>query len=165
MEFCWSLNLKYIEFSIFQGFLWTLGCKIKTLLANCPNIYGVLSLLGRQEDESHLLRVLLKYFEISNVYVMTLLIDALYTICQSNVGMLSFWLVCADWLLFFTNVCCFAIFYRCNIPEDNISKGDIVFDYLPVFPARGTGYQRIVFALFKQNDRVDMTHERVPLPW
>lgn len=52
----------------------------------------------------------------------------------------------------------------CNIPEDNISKGDTVFDYLPVFPARGTGYQRIVFALFKQNDRVDMTHERVPLP-
>ncbi|XP_071813222.1 large ribosomal subunit protein mL38-like isoform X2 [Apostichopus japonicus] len=51
-----------------------------------------------------------------------------------------------------------------NIPDEKLSEGDTIFDYLPVFPAKGTGYQRIVFLLFKQDGKVNYSDEIVPLP-
>ncbi|XP_072013325.1 large ribosomal subunit protein mL38-like [Amphiura filiformis] len=51
-----------------------------------------------------------------------------------------------------------------NIPGDAVSDGDVLLDYLPPFPARGTGYHRLVFVLFQQNGKVDYSQETVSLP-
>ncbi|XP_071785241.1 large ribosomal subunit protein mL38-like [Asterias amurensis] len=51
-----------------------------------------------------------------------------------------------------------------NIPGNQLSQGDEIFDYLPPFPARGTGYHRFAFVLFQQDGRVDYSAEGAPLP-
>ncbi|XP_071490259.1 large ribosomal subunit protein mL38-like isoform X1 [Diadema antillarum] len=51
-----------------------------------------------------------------------------------------------------------------NIPGNEIAEGDTLVDYLPPFPARGTGYHRYVFILFKQEGRIDYSSERRRLP-
>jgi large subunit ribosomal protein L38 len=35
-----------------------------------------------------------------------------------------------------------------NIPNGDVSKGETIFNYLQPFPAKGTGYQRMIFVLF-----------------
>ncbi|XP_063235721.1 large ribosomal subunit protein mL38 [Bacillus rossius redtenbacheri] len=42
-----------------------------------------------------------------------------------------------------------------NIPGSDVSKGDVVWDYLQPFPPRGTGFHRFVFVLYKQEKRMD----------
>lgn len=44
-----------------------------------------------------------------------------------------------------------------NIPGSNISAGDQLVDYIQPFPAKGTGWQRYIFVLFEQNNRIDFT--------
>ncbi|GAB6032578.1 hypothetical protein CHUAL_011467 [Chamberlinius hualienensis] len=44
-----------------------------------------------------------------------------------------------------------------NIPGNDVSKGEIVCDYLQPFPARGTGYHRFVFILYKQQSKIDFS--------
>ncbi|XP_049829664.1 39S ribosomal protein L38, mitochondrial [Schistocerca gregaria] len=42
-----------------------------------------------------------------------------------------------------------------NIPGNNISKGEVIWDYLQPFPPRGTGFHRFVFILYKQEKKMD----------
>ncbi|KAJ1524752.1 hypothetical protein ONE63_009631 [Megalurothrips usitatus] len=51
-----------------------------------------------------------------------------------------------------------------NIPGNDVSKGEVIFDYLPPFPPAGTGYQRLVFILYKQEGKVDYSSLKKPLP-
>ncbi|EFX88649.1 hypothetical protein DAPPUDRAFT_41519 [Daphnia pulex] len=44
-----------------------------------------------------------------------------------------------------------------NIPGNNIDKGDEVVSYLQPFPPRGTGSQRLVFVLYKQEKQIDFS--------
>ncbi|KAK3918825.1 39S ribosomal protein L38, mitochondrial [Frankliniella fusca] len=42
-----------------------------------------------------------------------------------------------------------------NIPGNDVSKGDVIYQYLRPFPPAGTGYQRLVFILYKQAGKID----------
>lgn len=44
-----------------------------------------------------------------------------------------------------------------NIPGGDVSKGEVICDYLQPFPPKGTGYHRLIFLLFKQEHRVDFS--------
>ncbi|XP_068209894.1 large ribosomal subunit protein mL38 [Palaemon carinicauda] len=44
-----------------------------------------------------------------------------------------------------------------NIPGGDVSKGDVICDYLQPFPPRGVGYQRMVFLLYKQEGPIDFS--------
>ncbi|XP_063075615.1 39S ribosomal protein L38, mitochondrial [Engraulis encrasicolus] len=46
-----------------------------------------------------------------------------------------------------------------NIPGSDLSAGQEVCGYLPPFPAKGTGFHRFVFVLFKQDAAIDFTHD------
>lgn len=48
-------------------------------------------------------------------------------------------------------------FFRCNIPGNSLSKADVIADYVQPFPARGTGFHRLIFLLYKQSQKVDYT--------
>lgn len=43
----------------------------------------------------------------------------------------------------------------CNISGNQIQNGDTVVPYLPPMPWRGTGFHRLVFALFEQTGEID----------
>ncbi|KAL7745327.1 hypothetical protein ACLKA6_015347 [Drosophila palustris] len=43
-----------------------------------------------------------------------------------------------------------------NIPNGKIGEGEVLAEYLPPFPPRGFGYQRMVFVLYKQVSRLDL---------
>lgn len=49
------------------------------------------------------------------------------------------------------------IFYRGNIPENDITKGETLVEYLQPFPPKGTGYQRLIFVLYKQEKQIDFS--------
>jgi len=44
-----------------------------------------------------------------------------------------------------------------NIPGGDVSKGEVLCDYLRPFPAKGTGFHRHVFLLFKQKKLLDLS--------
>ncbi|XP_061166666.1 large ribosomal subunit protein mL38-like [Saccostrea echinata] len=48
-----------------------------------------------------------------------------------------------------------------NIPGNEISKGEVLCDYLQVFPVKGTGFHRCVFVLFKQEQKIDYSSDRL----
>lgn len=54
---------------------------------------------------------------------------------------------------------------RGNVPGAAVQEGEELFHYLPPFPARGTGFQRFVYVLFKQEGLVDFQEEVRPSPW
>ncbi|ALC49614.1 mRpL38 [Drosophila busckii] len=43
-----------------------------------------------------------------------------------------------------------------NIPNGKLADGEVLADYLPPFPPKGVGYQRMVFVLYKQQSRMDL---------
>lgn len=45
--------------------------------------------------------------------------------------------------------------FSSNIPNGNVSKGDVIVPYLQPFPSKGTGYQRFIFILYKQEKKLD----------
>lgn len=47
--------------------------------------------------------------------------------------------------------------YRGNIPGGDVNKGETIFNYLQPFPAKGTGYQRMVFILYQQSTEIDFS--------
>jgi len=49
------------------------------------------------------------------------------------------------------------IFFRGNIPDGDVNRGETVFKYLQPFPAKGTGYQRMIFVLYKQSSEIDFS--------
>uniref|UniRef100_A0A8D0GVT4 Large ribosomal subunit protein mL38 n=1 Tax=Sphenodon punctatus TaxID=8508 RepID=A0A8D0GVT4_SPHPU len=51
-----------------------------------------------------------------------------------------------------------------NIPSNRIEAGQEICHYFPPFPARGTGYHRYVFLLFKQDRTIDFTEDVQPSP-
>lgn len=55
--------------------------------------------------------------------------------------------------------------FRGNIPGGEINKGEIIWDYLPPFPARGIGYQRFIFILYKQESKIDYSKLKKQIPW
>lgn len=44
-----------------------------------------------------------------------------------------------------------------NIPNGNVKNGEVMVEYLPPFPPKGVGYQRMVFVLYKQNRKLDFS--------
>lgn len=52
-----------------------------------------------------------------------------------------------------------------NIPGNDINKGQELLSYLQPFPPRGTGCQRLIFVLFKQDKRIDFSKFQKPSPW
>ncbi|XP_016993093.2 large ribosomal subunit protein mL38 [Drosophila takahashii] len=44
-----------------------------------------------------------------------------------------------------------------NIPNGQVNEGQVLAEYLPPFPPRGVGYQRMVFVLYKQQERLDLS--------
>jgi len=44
-----------------------------------------------------------------------------------------------------------------NIPGNDISKGEEIVNYLQPFPPRGTGSQRMIFVLYKQEKMIDFS--------
>ncbi|XP_035260903.1 39S ribosomal protein L38, mitochondrial [Anguilla anguilla] len=51
-----------------------------------------------------------------------------------------------------------------NIPGNAVESGEEVCHYFPPFPAKGTGFHRFVFLLFKQDAPVDFEHDCRPSP-
>nr|XP_039271418.1 39S ribosomal protein L38, mitochondrial-like [Styela clava] len=51
-----------------------------------------------------------------------------------------------------------------NIPGGDVLKGNTIVDYLQPIPARGTGYQRMIFVLFEQSDKIDFISEQREAP-
>ncbi|CAI9606395.1 unnamed protein product [Staurois parvus] len=51
-----------------------------------------------------------------------------------------------------------------NIPGNQVLSGEEICHYIPTFPAKGTGYHRYIFILFKQEERIDYTEEMRPNP-
>nr|XP_006011475.1 PREDICTED: 39S ribosomal protein L38, mitochondrial isoform X2 [Latimeria chalumnae] len=51
-----------------------------------------------------------------------------------------------------------------NITGPVVESGEEVCHYFPLFPAKGTGYHRFVFILFKQDQHIDFKDEYRPSP-
>ncbi|XP_041078240.1 39S ribosomal protein L38, mitochondrial-like isoform X1 [Polyodon spathula] len=51
-----------------------------------------------------------------------------------------------------------------NIPGNAVQSGEQICHYLPPFPAKGTGYHRFIFILFKQERPIDFTEDCLPSP-
>ncbi|XP_053151777.1 39S ribosomal protein L38, mitochondrial [Hemicordylus capensis] len=51
-----------------------------------------------------------------------------------------------------------------NIPGNKVEGGAETCHYFPPFPAKGTGYHRFVFLLFKQDQAIDFDEDKRPTP-
>jgi len=51
-----------------------------------------------------------------------------------------------------------------NIPGNDVQKGELLCDYMLPFPARGSGYCRYVFILYKQDKKMDYSDYRIATP-
>ncbi|XP_027547585.1 39S ribosomal protein L38, mitochondrial isoform X2 [Neopelma chrysocephalum] len=51
-----------------------------------------------------------------------------------------------------------------NIPGNDIKSGKEICHYLPPFPAKGTGYHRFIFLLFKQDHPINFREDTRPMP-
>ncbi|KAM4842876.1 large ribosomal subunit protein mL38 [Thomomys bottae] len=51
-----------------------------------------------------------------------------------------------------------------NIPDNRVAEGQETCSYLPPFPARGSGFHRLAFLLFKQDKPVDFSEDTRPSP-
>lgn len=48
-----------------------------------------------------------------------------------------------------------------NIPNGDISKGELIVPYLQPIPPKGSGYHRHVFILYKQDKKIDLNSYKV----
>eukprot|EP00069_Balaena_mysticetus_P021753 bmy_13799T0 len=53
---------------------------------------------------------------------------------------------------------------RTNIPGNRVAEGQETCPYLPPFPARGSGFHRFAFLLFKQDKPIDFSEDTRPSP-
>ncbi|XP_023985995.1 39S ribosomal protein L38, mitochondrial-like [Physeter macrocephalus] len=53
---------------------------------------------------------------------------------------------------------------RTNIPGNRVAEGQETCPYLPPFPARGSGFHRFAFLLFKQDKSIDFSGDTRPSP-
>ncbi|XP_051015050.1 39S ribosomal protein L38, mitochondrial [Acomys russatus] len=51
-----------------------------------------------------------------------------------------------------------------NIPTNRVAEGQETCPYLPPFPARGSGFHRLAFLLFKQDKPIDFSEDTRPSP-
>ncbi|KAG6797650.1 39S ribosomal protein L38, mitochondrial [Apis mellifera caucasica] len=51
-----------------------------------------------------------------------------------------------------------------NIPGNKLEMGEQIIDYMKPFPARGVGYYRYIFILYKQNQRLDYVEYKKDQP-
>ncbi|XP_025783323.1 39S ribosomal protein L38, mitochondrial [Puma concolor] len=51
-----------------------------------------------------------------------------------------------------------------NIPGNRVAEGQETCPYLPPFPARGSGFHRFAFLLFKQDKLIDFSGDTRPSP-
>ncbi|CAN9508958.1 unnamed protein product [Ophioblennius macclurei] len=51
-----------------------------------------------------------------------------------------------------------------NIPGGAVQAGEELCHYLPPFPAKGTGFHRYVYVLFKQDERINFQEDSRPSP-
>lgn len=51
-----------------------------------------------------------------------------------------------------------------NIPGGDISKGEVIVDYLQPIPPRGTGFHRYIFVLYKQDGKMDYSSLKKEAP-
>ncbi|XP_006615534.1 39S ribosomal protein L38, mitochondrial [Apis dorsata] len=51
-----------------------------------------------------------------------------------------------------------------NIPGNKLELGEQIIDYMKPFPARGVGYYRYIFTLYKQNQRLDYVEYKKDQP-
>ncbi|XP_012287420.1 39S ribosomal protein L38, mitochondrial [Orussus abietinus] len=51
-----------------------------------------------------------------------------------------------------------------NIPGNSIEKGELLLDYIRPFPARGIGYCRYIFVLYKQDKLMDYSKYKKTIP-
>lgn len=54
---------------------------------------------------------------------------------------------------------------RTNIPGNRVAEGQETCPYLPPFPARGSGFHRCAFLLFKQDKPINFSEDTRPSPW
>lgn len=54
---------------------------------------------------------------------------------------------------------------RGNIPGAAVQAGEELCHYLPPFPARGTGFHRYIYVLFKQDGPINFQENIRPSPW
>lgn len=54
---------------------------------------------------------------------------------------------------------------RGNVPGGAVQSGEELCHYLPPFPAKGTGFHRYVYVLFKQEGPIDFQRDARPSPW
>lgn len=55
----------------------------------------------------------------------------------------------------------YSLLFRSNIPNGDVSKAETIVPYLQPFPARGTGYHRHIFILYKQEEKLDFSSYKV----
>lgn len=55
--------------------------------------------------------------------------------------------------------------YSGNIPGNAVTSGEDICHYISPFPARGTGFHRYAYILFKQDGPVDFSADLRPAPW
>jgi len=48
-----------------------------------------------------------------------------------------------------------------NIPGNNLSEGDTIFEYVGSGPPKNTGLHRYIFLLYKQPDKLTITDEKI----
>ncbi|XP_015127237.1 39S ribosomal protein L38, mitochondrial [Diachasma alloeum] len=51
-----------------------------------------------------------------------------------------------------------------NIPGDQVDKGDVLIDYMMPIPARGLGYCRYIYVLYKQEGKIDFSEYKKAQP-
>lgn len=56
-------------------------------------------------------------------------------------------------------------FCRGNIPGGDVQAGEELCHYLPPFPAKGTGFHRYIYVLFKQDGPINFQGDARPSPW
>ena len=57
------------------------------------------------------------------------------------------------------------LYFSGNIPGNDLSKGEVLCDYMKPFPPKGTGYHRFIFTLYKQEQHIDFSSEKRAPQW
>ena len=63
-------------------------------------------------------------------------------------------------IIYFHSFCC-----RSNIPGNEVTKGEQIIDYLRPIPAKGIGFCRYIFVLYKQEKKMDFSEYKKESPW
>lgn len=64
-----------------------------------------------------------------------------------------------------TSVVVIPVYLRGNIPGNAVQAGQELCHYLPPFPAKGTGFHRYIYVLFKQDAHIDFKEDIRPSQW